>query len=145
MAPTNILVPTDFSRCSERALDYACELAPKLGATIHVVNAIGALLPELSIALTDQMIATLRSNNTAALEKLIAPRRALATFGPFKVADGDARDAILQAAKETHADLIVIGTHGRRGFRRALLGSVTENVLRVAPCPVLAVRMEGAS
>ena len=53
---------------------------------------------------------------------------------------GDARDVICQTAKEVHADLIVMGTHGRRGVTRALLGSVTENVVRQAPCPVLTVR-----
>lgn len=142
MIPTNLLVPTDFSPCAERALDYACALAGRLGAKVHVVNAIGAALPELSIALTDHMIASLRHNNAAALDKLVEPRRAQTTFGEVSVVEGDARDAILNTAKAVHADLIVIGTHGRRGLSRAFLGSVAEDVLRRAPCPVLAVRME---
>jgi universal stress protein A len=142
MIPTNLLVPIDFSACSERALDYACELAARLGARIHVINAIGATLPELSVALTDQMISSLRTSNAAALDTLIEPRRKLAAFGEVTVVGGDARDAILQAARAVHADLIVIGTHGRRGLSRVLLGSVAEDVLRRAPCPVLAVRME---
>ena len=54
--------------------------------------------------------------------------------------EGDPRSCIAQAAAEIHADLIVLGTHGRRGFARALLGSVAEAVARVAPCPVLLVR-----
>jgi nucleotide-binding universal stress UspA family protein len=142
MIPTNLLVPIDFSACSERALDYACELAARLGARIHVINAIGAALPELSVALTDQMISSLRTSNAAALDKLIEPRRKRAAFGEITVVDGDARDAILQAARAVHADLIVIGTHGRRGLSRVLLGSVAEDILRRAPCPVLAVRTE---
>ncbi|HEU4730207.1 MAG TPA: universal stress protein [Kofleriaceae bacterium] len=142
MIPANILVPVDFSPCSERALDYACALGAKLGAKIHVVNALGTLLPELSVALTDQMIATLRHNNTEALAKLIEPRRKLVTIGETRVVDDDPRDAILKAAREVHADLIVIGTHGRRGLSRMLLGSVAEAVLRRASCPVLAVREE---
>ena len=142
MIPTNLLVPIDFSPCAERALDYACALAGRLGAKVHVVNAIGAALPELSIALTDHMIASIRHNNAAGLDKLLAPRRAHTTFGEVRVADGDARDAILDTAKAVHADLIVIGTHGRRGLSRAFLGSVAEDVLRRAPCPVLAVRQE---
>lgn len=142
MIPTNILVPTDFSPCAEYALDHACALAAKLAAKIHVVNAIGGALPELSITLTDQMLTSLRNNNAAALEKLIAPRRGRVAFGEISVVDGDARDAILGAAKAVHADLIVIGTHGRRGLSRLLLGSVAEDVLRRAPCPVLAVRLE---
>jgi universal stress protein A len=142
MIPTNILVPIDFSPCAEHALDYACDLAARLGARIHVINAIGATLPELSVALTDQMISSVRHNNAAALDKLIEPRRKKAAFGEITVVDNDARDAILQAARAVRADLIVIGTHGRRGLTRVLLGSVAEDVLRRAPCPVLAVRME---
>ena len=140
MIPTNILVPIDFSPCAERALDYACELATKLGAKIHVVNAIGGALPELSAALTDHMLASLRRNNTAMLDKLIEKRRAAAAFGELRVVDDDPRDAILAAAEAVHADLIVMGTHGRRGLSRLVLGSVAEDVVRRAPCPVLAIR-----
>jgi universal stress protein A len=142
MIPTNILVPIDFSPCSEHALDYACELAGKLGAKVHVVNAIATTLPELSVALTDQMISTWRNNNAGILAKLIESRRTLAAFGAPIIVDDDPRDAIVKAARSIHADLIVIGTHGRRGLSRVLLGSVAEDVLRRAPCPVLAVRQE---
>lgn len=142
MIPTTILVPIDFSPCAEHALDYACELAGKLGAKVHVVNAIATTLPELSVALTDQMIASWRHNNAAILDKLIESRRKLASFAPPIIVDDDPRDAIVKAARSIHADLIVIGTHGRRGLSRMLLGSVAEDVLRRAPCPVLAVRQE---
>ncbi|TMQ13132.1 MAG: universal stress protein [Deltaproteobacteria bacterium] len=145
MIPTNILVPIDFSPCAEHALDYACALAGKLGARIHLVNAIATTLPELSIALTDQMISTWRVNNAALLDKLVADRRSLATFGEVMVIDDDARDAIVKAARSVRADLIIIGTHGRRGISRMLLGSVAEDVVRRAPCPVLAVRQEPKS
>jgi nucleotide-binding universal stress UspA family protein len=141
MIPTNLLVPIDFSACSEHALDYACELAARLGARVHVINAIGDTLPELSVALTDQMISSLRTSNATTLGALLEPRRKIAAFGEVRVVGGDARDAILQAAGDLRADLIVIGTHGRRGLSRVLLGSVAEDVLRRAPCPVLAVRM----
>ncbi len=139
MLPRNILVPIDFSTGAERALDYACELAAKTGATIHLVNGIGAALPELSVALTDQMIATLREGSRAALEKLVAARPN-STFGRLIVVPGDARDAILETAITLPADLIVMGTHGRRGISRLVLGSVAEYIVRHAPCPVLSVR-----
>jgi nucleotide-binding universal stress UspA family protein len=145
MIPTNILVPIDFSPCAEHALDYACELAGKLGAKLHLVNAIGSTLPELSIALTDQMITSIRQSNATALDKLVAARRSLASFGEIRVVDDDPRDAIVKAAAALGADLIIIGTHGRRGLSRALLGSVAEHVIRRSPCPVLAVRMERPS
>jgi nucleotide-binding universal stress UspA family protein len=141
MTPKTILVPTDFSQCADRALDYACSLAEKLGATIHLVNALGAALPELSVALTDSMITTLRAGSMSQLEKLAKERASLAKFGKLTVEAGDARDAILKTAEACNADLIVIGSHGRRGVTRFVLGSVAEDVLRRATCPVLVVRM----
>ena len=74
MTPTNILVPVDFSVHSERALDYACSLAEKLGAKLHLVHAIGAGLPELSAVLTESMIATLREGSLADLQKIVSAR-----------------------------------------------------------------------
>lgn len=142
MLPTNILVPTDFSPCAEHALDYACALAAKLGAKLHVVNAIGGVFPDLPVALTDQMLTSLRDSSTTALARLVDARRAGVSFGEVRVIEGDARDVILQAATDVHADLIVIGTHGRRGLSRLLLGSVAEHILRRAPCPVLTVRLD---
>lgn len=145
MTPKTILVPIDFSECADRALDYACGLAEKLGATIHLVNALGAGLPELSVALTDSMIATMREGSTSQLDKIAKERAPLATFGRSFVSAGDARDSILDAARACSADLIVIGSHGRRGVKRLVLGSVAEDVVRRAPCPVLVVRMKEPS
>jgi nucleotide-binding universal stress UspA family protein len=141
MITNNILVPVDFSAYSERALDYACSLAEKLGAKLHLVHAIGAGLPELSAVMTDSMIATLREGSLAELQKIAKAREGIAKFGKVMVEPGDARDAILSAAKACDADLIVIGSHGRRGLTRLVLGSVAEDVVRRAPCPVLVVRL----
>jgi len=147
MLPKNILVPTDLSEGGEQALDYACELARTLGATVHVVNVIGipALgVPELGVALTSTMIDTLVEDNQAALDALVARKRGIAQIGQVLLRTGDARDVINHTASELGADLIVMGTHGRRGVTRALLGSVAETVVRTAPCPVLSVRMHPA-
>jgi universal stress protein A len=138
-APRDILVPIDFSAGAEHALDYACTLATKLDATVHLVHALGAGLPELSVALTDQMIETMRAASMAELEKL-AEARAPVRFGKVIVQNGEARDAILETAADLHPDLIVIGSHGRRGLSRLVLGSVAEAVVRRAACPVLVVR-----
>jgi len=140
MKPKILLVPIDFSPWAEAALDYATMLAEKLGATVYLVNAIGAALPELSATLTETMTKNLVKENLAALAGLADARRAVAAFGPSLVKIGDARDCILEAATELDADMIVMGTHGRRGISRALLGSVAEDVVRRAPCPVLTVR-----
>ncbi len=144
MLPKNILVPTDLSEGAEHALNYACELARSLGATVHLLNVIGIPVlgvPELGVALTSSVIDSLIEENQAALDKLSQQSRYAGTIGQVLLRTGDARDVINQTAKELDADLIVMGTHGRRGVSRALLGSVTETVVRSAPCPVLTVRM----
>jgi universal stress protein A len=143
MLPKSILVPTDLSDGAEEALDYAFELAATFGATVHLLTVIGipALgVPELGVALTSSVIDSLIRDNQIALEKLADTQRGRAPIGEILLRTGDARDMICQTAKETHADLIVMGTHGRRGVTRALLGSVTESVVRQAPCPVLTIR-----
>src|SRR5258706_693973 len=141
MTPKNILVPTDFSPCAEHALDYACGLAAKLGATLHLVNALGASLPELDTALTDAAIQSLISGQQLELQRIADPLRPLVHIGKVIVKSGDARDAIVDAARELDIDLIVMGTHGRRGISRLVVGSVAGDVLRRAPCPVLVVRL----
>ena len=148
MLPKNILVPTDLSEGAEEALDYACELAQKLGATVHIVNVIGipALgVPELGLALTSTMIDSILLENQTALDKLVEARRGKATIGQVLLKTGDAKDMINQTATELGADLLVMSTHGRRGISRALLGSITENVVRTAPCPVLTVRVHAGT
>ena len=146
MLPKHILVPTDLSEGADQALAYACELARALGAEIHLLNVIGipALgVPELGVALTGAMIDQLVVDNQTALDE-IARTRCTAPLGQVLIKAGDARDMITQTARELGIDLIVMGTHGRRGISRALLGSVTEAVVRSAPCPVLTVRVHEA-
>ena len=143
MLPKNILVPTDLSEGAEQALDYACELASTLGATVHLLNVIGIPVlgvPELGVALTSTVIDSLVLDNQRALDALADQKRPMVTIGEVLLRTGDARDVINQTADELGADLIVMGTHGRRGVSRALLGSVAETVVRSAPCPVLTVR-----
>jgi nucleotide-binding universal stress UspA family protein len=143
MLPKTILVPTDLSEGGTYAVDYACELAAKLGATVHLLNVIGipALgVPELGVALTSTVIDQLVSENQKALDAIADAKRPTTQIGDVVLRTGDARDVINQTAKELGADLIVMGTHGRRGLSRALLGSVAETVVRSAPCAVLTVR-----
>jgi universal stress protein A len=144
--PKNILVPTDLSEGAEQALAYACELAQLLGAQIHLLNVIGIPsfgVPELGMALTATMIDQLAIDNQTALDQL-ARTKCTAQLGQVLVRTGDARNVINETAAELGIDLIVMGTHGRRGLTRALLGSVAETVVRSAPCAVLTVRMREA-
>lgn len=146
--PNIILVPTDFSAQAEQALDYAIDLAAKLGATVNVLNVIGipALgVPELGVAITSNVIDQVVHENQTALDKLLAARAGKCKLGQALLRTGDARDEILHVAEELGADLIVMSTHGRRGVARALLGSVAEMVVRMSPIPVLTVRAKKAA
>jgi nucleotide-binding universal stress UspA family protein len=142
MLPRNILVPTDFSGPSERALDYAIDLAAKLDATIHVVNVVGWQLLGAAhgLVLSAGPIDELLVGCQRTLDALVKSRFGKVAFGPTLLKTGDPRDLIDEAARDVKADLIVMSTHGRRGVSRLLLGSVAESVVRTAPCPVLLVR-----
>lgn len=148
MTPKNLLVPFDFSDCSGYALDYAVGLAAKLDAKIHLVHvvAIPALgVPEAIVPINASVIDGLMADSQKELDKVASARRSTVPIGEVQLRTGDAREWILQFAEEVGADLIVMGTHGRRGVKRALLGSVAESVVRTAPCPVLTVRAPRAS
>ncbi|MBC7977892.1 MAG: universal stress protein [Myxococcales bacterium] len=143
MLPKNILVPTDLSEEADQALAYACELARQLGARVHLVNVIGIPslgVPELGMAVGATMMDQIVVDNQTAIDEL-ARTKCTAELGEVLVRSGDARDVINQTAEELSIDLIVMGTHGRRGLSRALLGSVAETVVRTAPCAVLTVRL----
>jgi len=137
MLPKHIVVPIDFSPGSLEALDRACELAGALGAVLHLVTALG---PAGELPLTQGVVEELSREHRHGLESLAVEHRGQAAFGPPIVEAADPRDLILDAARRLEADLIVMGTHGRTGVGRLLLGSVAEDVVRAAPCPVLVVR-----
>jgi nucleotide-binding universal stress UspA family protein len=135
-----ILVPHDFSETAQRALDFALDLAGPLGARIivtFVYDVIAYGFPEAPSMAMD----TARVERAAqtALEGLVDRARRPGVAVECVLRRGAAWSEINAAAKDTSADLIVIGTHGRRGVARALLGSVAEKIVRTAPCPVLTV------
>ena len=142
----HVLMAHDFSETSDAALDYALGLAQKLGARVTVVHAYeipshGA--PEVLILATDwtkQFEVVARE----ALDKIIAAVRSRGFDAHPVLRKGSAWREINATAAETKAELIVIGSDGRTGLGRALLGSVAEKVVRTAPCPVLVVRRGAA-
>jgi nucleotide-binding universal stress UspA family protein len=141
--PRTILVPVDFSPNSDTALDYAVEIAGKLDAKLYILNVIalsGLGVPELGAAMAPGVIDSMVRDSEAALAKLADARRSKAQIADTLLRTGDARDVIVNTVEEVGADLIVMGTHGRRGLGRALLGSVAESVVRTSPCPVLTIR-----
>lgn len=133
-----ILVPIDFSTSSDAALEMACALARDTGGSLILAHV--EVIP-LSVAGGEYMYALPEPPTEELLAKLDAvilpdsqipvERRLLA---------GDPADAIIRLAETENVDMIVMGTHGRRGLTRLLMGSVAEAVVRAAPCPVLTVK-----
>lgn len=143
MLPKNILVPVDLGEGSEDAVAYAAELAHALDATLHLLHVVGIPamgVPEMGVAYSAPMLDGMMSDDLHALEHMLAPHQHQCTCGAPMIKSGDAREAINEAAKQLHIDLIVMATHGRHGISRVLLGSVAESVVRTAPCPVLTVK-----
>ncbi len=139
---THILVPTDFSDMSSKALDYALDLAAKVGASVHVVHVCPLLYYALSAELPDDP-AFERKLKEQLQKKLEALQQDVASKGrqiTTALIDGNPGQAILEAATGTGADLIVIATHGRTGMQHLMLGSVAERVVRTSKVPVLTVR-----
>jgi len=141
-ARMSLLVPTDFSAPAEHALAYAVLLADRLDARIHVIHAIPIPelgVPELGVAVASTMMDALVRRGQASLDELHGRWRDKATFGELVLRTGDIRAMILEVARELAVDLIVIGSHGRHGISRVVLGSIAEAVVRAAPCPVVTV------
>lgn len=140
-----ILVPTDFSKHSQNALRYAAEFAGKFGAELyllHVVQDLALFVPD-AVAVTPPLALPVSQLTAAAREALdrLARDEMLQGLNVRQVVrEGTPFYEIIQVAKEEDIDLIVMGTHGHAGLVHVLLGSVTEKVVRKAPCPVLTVR-----
>jgi nucleotide-binding universal stress UspA family protein len=138
-----VLVGTDFSPCAEMALDAVRRLAPRLGTRrVHVVTVV-----QTSAWVTPPMVAAADLTEAAFDEgqrRLEALELDLPDVHVTKEARlGSAPRELAAAARERHADLVVVATHGRTGLTRAVLGSVTSSLVRVADVPVLVVPAEG--
>jgi len=133
-----ILAPTDFSDLSASGVRYACQLAKEVGAELVVIN-----------------IVTLDESNVADKRELEQHKRQLDEFLTEKVAGagsdlsirkvvepGQPYSTIVYWAENERVDLIVTSSHGRSGLSRVLMGSVTEEIIRKSPCPVLVVPMQ---
>jgi nucleotide-binding universal stress UspA family protein len=136
-----ILHPTDFSERSDYAFRYACLLAGEMGARLIVLH----VNPPPPAAVHGEMITYLPPSG-ALEEELREKLGALKATDPTVcvdhfLEDGDPAAVILRVALTTPCDLIVMGTHGRTGLGRLLMGSVAEEVVRKAPCPVLTLKV----
>lgn len=139
-----ILVATDLSPCSAAALDHADRLAAALGATLDVLY-VWNYTPVYAQAMAgaEPPDNVMHSIEQAAQDKLArfvdAAEQSGVTIHRSLLRPGKPASEIIQAATDGGYDLIVTGTHGRRGVARMFLGSVAEHVVRAAPCPVLTV------
>jgi nucleotide-binding universal stress UspA family protein len=137
-----ILVPVDFSDTSMQALDYALDLANKVAATISVVHVYQIPLysfPDGMLVAPAELAADLSARAQRNLDAAVAGRQGRGVELSGTLVNGVPWEEICAFAKSEGADLIVMGTHARRGVPRALLGSVAENVIRSSSIPVLAL------
>jgi nucleotide-binding universal stress UspA family protein len=137
----HILVPTDFGAASNRALDLGLEFAETFGAKLTLVHAY-----DLPVTYGEGIywpIEPIEAEAERALGEVRARARARHGATDAVLGPGPAWQRILEVASERGVDLIVMGTHGRRGVSRALLGSQAERVVRLAPVPVLTVSEGG--
>jgi len=133
-----ILHPTDFSAGSDFAFGVACSLARDYGARVVVLH----VVPPPVIVYGEGIVAPLPEDYKGPLrEQLHQVKPADPNVAvEHRLFEGDAPTEILRTAQETKADVIVLGTHGRTGLARVVMGSVAEQVVRKAPCPVLTVK-----
>lgn len=137
----HILVPTDFDEHASRAFDAAASLAEKFDAKItllHVYQIPPSIYSSDLAWPTEQLAAAAKQSLAGAIAK--AQQRYARTESLLEV--GSPGETIVSVANKNNADLIVMATHGRRGIARALLGSVTEKVVRLAHVPVLTVSIK---
>lgn len=139
MSFEHILVATDFSDCSQRALDLALEIAGKFNSKLTLVHSWEA--PSYNYAggeyVTVDLVTPIEQAAVSMLEKATADLKRRMPTAESMLRAGLAWEEILAAGTQLRADLIVLGTHGRRGLSHALLGSVAEKVVRLATVPVL--------
>lgn len=145
-AATRFLVPTDFSVCARKAAEEALALAERFGGHIcfcHVLD-LASLYPpmaEMDIGAIPPLPFPTPEDFAGEWRTFLAELPTLSRVSwEQQVVEGRAATTILRQAEEQHADMIVIGTHGRTGVAHMLLGSVAEEVVRMAPCPVLTIR-----
>lgn len=144
MTPVKIiLVPTDFSPASKRALRYACKLADALGASLHIIHVLenpfthgafgGMYAPP-----PGDLLEELDRRTRAELESQLSAEDKAKYSAVFLLRAGAPAHEILESLNEQGAiDLVVMATAGRGGVARLMMGSVADKIVRAAPCPVL--------
>jgi nucleotide-binding universal stress UspA family protein len=140
----HVLAATDFSEASGRALEMAVTIARDAGAQLTVAH-VAEVPTYTEFAAPVDLVTPITDLAETRLEELLESLRHVCPGVKGAVRVGAPWEQILAAAAEAGADLVVLGTHGRRGFAHAFMGSVAERVVRLSPIPVLTVRSRVAS
>lgn len=138
-----ILVPVDGSETSTKALDAAIGLARAMDGQIRVLHAVDELMYLTGYEYSADLLEAARAAARQLLDDAQARAKAAGVACDAQLIDDlgpRLGESVARAAREWKADLIVLGTHGRRGFNRMLLGSGAEQVIRLAPAPVMVIR-----
>ncbi|MBI3637252.1 MAG: universal stress protein [Candidatus Rokubacteria bacterium] len=148
-AKKRIVHPTDFSAAAEPAFRYAIEYAQEFtereGAElilVHVIEPIAAFGEELYVERSRDLQHAAETAARRGFDRLLARAKAAGVAATDVLLHGWPPEEIVNIAADRGADLIVMGTHGRTGLRRILIGSVAQQVLALAPCPVVTVPMK---
>jgi nucleotide-binding universal stress UspA family protein len=143
----NILCPVDFFPASERAFDYAVALAANYDADLHLLHVVSAIVPstyEFQLN-TAEILQQLKGGAEERLRALAGTAQDRGVRVHSDTRTGDIDETLEQAVEDSGADIVIMGTHGRRGFERWFLGSVTERMLRRCPVPILALSHTGSA
>ena len=135
----SILLPTDGSEAAEAAYDHAVEIADRFDATLHVLY-VADTTEYSTVTFEDDVVDSLEREGKHVVDDVVADAKARGVEAVGVVMQGGAYETILSYAEENGVDMVVMGTHGRRGLDRVLVGSVTERVVRTADVPVVTVR-----
>lgn len=144
---SNILIPVDGSEHSKKALQLGCDLAKKYGAAVHLIHVTESPIREHTMALGGAAL-TLHASpdelREAGSRELEFAREYVTNHGikevTTEVEGGSPAHRIVESAKETHADMIVMGSRGLSDFAGLLVGSVSHKVTNMAPCTCITVR-----
>jgi len=138
MTVGSILVPTDFSPTSDKALRYATQMALTLGARLYLVHVPGKTGEHFE---ADFPHAQYEKSAAKRLESFLTAEEIKRLRPEYAIRVGPAAEEIARYAELCSVDLIIMGTHGRTGLAHVVLGSVAEQVVHIAPCPVLLIRL----
>lgn len=136
----HILVPTDFGDVAKHAADVACEIAQRFGSKVTLMHVWTIPIPVYAEGVVVPVDLVMRAAEEALAEEVKRVQGKCPKVA-WVLLPGSPAGAIVEGITEHGCDLVVMGTHGRRGLPRALLGSVAERVVRTSPAPVLTVHL----